>query len=80
VTGRGVSVSELARMIVKLTDSPSRVRRSPSNGFEVRRFVGDLSKARRMLGYEPKVRLEDGLKILLERMRATPVGATRLAA
>ncbi|TLZ45439.1 MAG: NAD-dependent epimerase/dehydratase family protein [Methanobacteriota archaeon] len=80
VTGRGVSVSELARMIVKLTDSPSRVRRSPSNGFEVRRFVGDPSKARRMLGYEPKVRLEDGLKILRELMTATPVGEARLAA
>jgi UDP-glucose 4-epimerase len=80
VTGRGVSVSELARMIVKLTDSASRVRRSASNGFEVRRFVGDPSKSRRMLGYEPKVRLEDGLKILLDRMRTATVGATRLAA
>src|SRR5437867_6020346 len=68
VTGRGVSVSDLATMIVGLTDSSSRIIQSPPNNFEVRRFVGDPGKSHKVLGHEPRVRLEDGLKILRERM------------
>ena len=68
VTGRGVSVSDLATMIVEMVGSSSKIISSGSNTFEVRRFVGNPEKARRMLGYESRVRLEDGLKILRERM------------
>ena len=68
VTGRGVSVSDLATMIVGLTDSSSRIIQSPPNNFEVRRFVGDPGKSHKVLGHEPRVRLEEGLKILRERM------------
>jgi len=68
VTGRGVSVSDLATMIVGLTGSSSRIIQSPPNNFEVRRFVGDPGKSHKVLGHEPRVRLEDGLKILRERM------------
>ena len=68
VTGRGVSVSELARMIVDLVGSRSKIIHGAANSFEVRKFVGDLTKARKVLGYEAKTRLEDGLKRLSERM------------
>ena len=68
VTGRGVSVFDLAAMIVEMVGSSSKIISSGSNTFEVRRFVGNPEKARRMLGYESRVRLEDGLKILRERM------------
>jgi len=68
VTGRGVSVSDLATMIVEMVGSSSKIIRSDSNTFEVRRFVGNPEKSRRILGYESRVRLEDGLKILRERM------------
>jgi len=68
VTGRGVSVSDLATMIVEMVGSSSKIITSGSNTFEVRRFVGNPEKSRRMLDYESRVRLEDGLKILRERM------------
>jgi len=68
VTGRGVSVSDLAAMIVGMVGSSSKIIQSSSNSFEVRKFVGNPEKARKMLGYEPRVRLEDGLKVLTERM------------
>src|SRR5436853_6768923 len=71
VTGRGVSVSDLARMIVELTDSSSPVVQRPPNDFDVRRFVGDPEKSHKMLGYEPKVNLEDGLETLRDRMLPT---------
>ena len=75
VTGNGCSVSDLARMIVDLVHSSSRIIHASPNGFDVRRFVGDPSKARLMLGYEPMVKLRDGLKMLSERM--LPVIAAR---
>jgi nucleoside-diphosphate-sugar epimerase len=68
VTGRGVSVADLARLIVSLVGSSSRVVSSPANSFEVRKFVGDLTKAKRLLGYEPRIRLEEGLKRLSEKI------------
>ncbi len=73
VTGRGVSVSELATMIVDQVHSSSRIVEADANDFEVRRFVGDPDKSHKTLGYEPRVKLEDGLKILRERMLPTIV-------
>jgi nucleoside-diphosphate-sugar epimerase len=67
VTGRGVSVSELANMIVSLVGSRSKVIHGASNSFEVRKFVGDLTKSHKILGYEPRVSLEHGLRILRDR-------------
>jgi len=67
VTGRGVSVSELANMIVGLVGSRSKIIHGIANSFEVRKFVGDLTKSHKILGYEPKVGLEHGLRILRDR-------------
>ncbi len=75
VTGRGVSISDLAKMIVDVANSSSRIIQNGANNFEVRRFVGDPGKSHEMLGYEPRVRLEDGLKILRERMLPSIVAA-----
>jgi len=68
VTGKGCSISELARMIVELFGSSSRIIPAQANGFDVCKFIGDPRKANRMLGYEPRVRLQDGLRMLKERM------------
>lgn len=68
VTGRGVSVFELAKMIVDLTGSNSKIIKKEAMDFDVRRFYGDPSKSRRLIGYRPSVKLEDGLKILKERL------------
>jgi len=68
VTGRGVSVADLAKMIVDIVGSSSKIIRSDANDFEVRKFIGDPRKSQRWLGYEPRVRLEDGLRLLSERI------------
>ena len=68
VTGRGLSVSALATMIVDIVGSRSKIICGTANSFEVRKFVGDPTKARTVLGFEPKIRLEEGLKRLSERM------------
>src|SRR6266516_3793885 len=73
VTGRGVSVSELARMIIDIVGSGSKIIHEPSNSFEVRKFIGDPSKAEKILGYKPTVNLEHGLRVLMDRMVPTIV-------
>ena len=73
VTGRGVSVSELARMTIGIVGSGSKIIRQAANSFEVRRFIGDPSKAEKMLGYRPTVNLEHGLRVLMERTVPTIV-------
>jgi len=56
-----LSVLELARLVLKLTGSESTVefRPLPSDDPRVRR--PDISRAKALLGWEPKVGIEDGL-------------------
>ena len=56
-----VTVLGLAEVIVKMAGSRSRFVFKPHPGPEVAMRVPDISKARRLLGFEPKVALEEGL-------------------
>src|SRR5438876_9301332 len=67
VTGRGVSVASLAKMIVNLVGSHSKIITSDGKGFEVRKFIGDPRNSYELLGYEPRDRLLDELRILSSR-------------
>src|SRR5947207_5745916 len=73
VTGRGVSVSDLAGMIVALTDSPAQIIQGYANNFDVRKFVGNPAKSHKLLGYKAKVTLEEGLKRLRDRTLSSDV-------
>src|SRR6266550_4253507 len=73
VTGRGVSVSDLADMIIALTDSSAQVVLGPANNFDVRKFVGSPAKSYKLLGYEAKVTLEAGLKRLRDRTLSSAI-------
>ena len=65
-TGRETTVLELTEMIKSLIERESgkkvEIIHEPSRKGEIYRNVSDISKARRMLGYEPKVSLEEGLE------------------
>lgn len=52
-SGRGVTLSETARRILKATGSPSRLDISPARHQEVVRFVADVTRMRSYLGVEP---------------------------
>jgi UDP-glucose 4-epimerase len=58
-----ISINELARQVLKIADSKSEIQRIPyqeaySNGFEdMQRRVPDISKIKRILGWEPKLDL-----------------------
>ena len=52
---------ELAELVLRLTGSRSRIGRRPLPADDPERRWPDISRARRELGWQPRVALEDGL-------------------
>jgi nucleoside-diphosphate-sugar epimerase len=61
-TGGSVTVNELADTIGRLLGRPVEKTYEPEREADVRASWADLAEARRLLGYEPRVELEDGLR------------------
>ena len=59
-TGEGIEVVE------KLTGKSARVDRQPRRAGDQTRTLANISKARRVLGYNPTTSLEDGLRVVVE--------------
>ena len=70
-TGRGVSIARLVESIKKLTGNESEViwNTIPERPLDIAALVGDNSKAKRILGWEPKFTLEEGLKLTIDLWR-----------
>lgn len=69
-TGVPISVKDVARMVSKGLDKdihPEVVGKYREG--DIRHCVADISKAKNMLGYEPKVKLEDGMVEVLDWVR-----------
>ena len=65
-TGREISIADTVKMIVGVVGKDARVvqdaeRLRPETS-EVSRLCADIGKARRLLGYEPQVSLEEGIR------------------
>ncbi len=58
-TGRATSVNEVAALLCGKLNPTIRPEYAPAHPGELRYSVPDISKARRLLGYDPKGRLED---------------------
>jgi len=69
---REISILDLAKLIWKLVrgDGPAKVKLIPYQSFgkyeDVMRRIPDITRARTLLGFEPKVDLEEGLKRTIE--------------
>mgnify|MGYP001772886735 CR=1 FL=1 len=55
------SIIELAKLIIKLTNSKSEIKHMPPFPDDPRRRRPDISVAKKVLGWEPQVPLEEGL-------------------
>ena len=60
------SVKDLAEKIIKITGSRSKLTSIPMMEDDPKRRKPDISLARKLLGWEPKVQLEQGLEMSLE--------------
>lgn len=63
------TVLELAELVLSLTGSRSRLERRPLPADDPKRRRPDITRARSLLGWEPRVRLRDGLERTIEYFR-----------
>jgi nucleoside-diphosphate-sugar epimerase len=61
-TGKGTSIMQVADMIKEKTRASSRIIIKESRTGEVTNFIADITKAKRLLGYDPKVSIQEGIK------------------
>jgi len=69
-TDKETKIIDLAKMIIRLTNSNSKIRFLPPRPDDPPRRTPDITKARKILGWEPKVDLEEGLKRTIEWFKA----------
>ena len=63
---REITIMELAQLIIKRTGSKSNIIHHPMPPDDPTKRRPDISKARKMLGWNPKIPLEEGLEPTIE--------------
>ena len=63
------TILECAQQILRITDSPSAICYEPLPKDDPKQRRPDITKARTLLGWEPKIQLEQGLKMSLDYFR-----------
>jgi dTDP-glucose 4,6-dehydratase len=61
-----VSILQFAQVVIKLTGSSSKLRHEPLPVDDPKVRQPDISRARELLGWEPKILIEDGLSRTIE--------------
>lgn len=69
-TGEGTSLQRLAITVSELVERDISIHVEDNRRGEVTRFIGDPSKAQRVLGFEPRYSLRSGLRETIEWYRA----------
>jgi nucleoside-diphosphate-sugar epimerase len=64
-SGKPVTVNDLARAILDLTESDLKVRHERTRQGDIEHSYADIAKAEKLLGYRPSRSLEEGLRGLL---------------
>jgi dTDP-glucose 4,6-dehydratase len=67
---RELTVIEIARFVLKLTGSNSQIEHKPLPVDDPKVRRPDIQKAKTLLGWEPKIELEEGLRRTVEYFRA----------
>jgi len=63
------TILECANKVLAVTAAKSRIRYEPLPQDDPKQRCPDITKARQVLGWEPKIKLEDGLKLSLDYFR-----------
>lgn len=64
-TGKQTSINELAKIIIGLGGSKSRISHETPRAGDIKDSYANISKAQKLLSYHPNVSLKDGLQSLL---------------
>lgn len=68
-SGKGTSVGELVECLERVMKTGAKVHHDAPRAGEIKHSYANVSKARRILGYEPMVSLEEGLRKTVESFR-----------
>ena len=63
------TILECAQLVLKVTGSKSKIRNEPLPQDDPKQRRPDITKARQLLGWEPKIDLETGLRLSLDYFR-----------
>lgn len=69
VTGTETSLAELARLAVSTAGTAALTRPGPEREWDVSHFRGNWKRARHLLGWEPRVSIEEGVRMLAREIR-----------
>lgn len=69
VSGIPTTLGELASAAIRIAGSGSRIRPAPPRDFDVARFFGNPARAEALLGWSPRIGLEEGLTRLIHGFR-----------
>ncbi len=68
-TGRPVTVNRLARIMIELSGVETTPTYAPPRRGDIRHSYADISKAKRLLKWSPRIPLEEGLKTVITPLR-----------
>jgi nucleoside-diphosphate-sugar epimerase len=68
VTGTGTKLMDLVKKIKSVTNSNSSIKFLSARNYDVETFVGDPTRTEKILGWQSKISLEEGLKKYKELM------------
>ncbi|MBC7086109.1 MAG: GDP-mannose 4,6-dehydratase [Methanomethylovorans sp.] len=60
-TGKSITINELANMILNIFDADVPINYMPERPGDIKNSCSDITKAKKILGFEPKVSLREGL-------------------
>jgi UDP-glucose 4-epimerase len=69
-SGKPTSINELAKTIIELANVNSEISYEKFRTGDIKDSFADISKAKQVLGYAPKISLKDGLKVLVDEKMA----------
>ena len=72
------TILECAQLVLKITGSKSRIRHEPLPVDDPKQRRPDITKARKILGWEPKIDLETGLRLSLDYFKKAVAEETAL--
>ena len=68
-TGKPTKITDLAEEVMRAVGRSVPIRHAPPRPGDIRHSYADISRAREVLGWEPRTGLDEGLKELIEWMR-----------
>jgi dTDP-glucose 4,6-dehydratase len=74
-SGSDIKIGDLACLIARLMSKNIQLEQDESRfrPYDVERLLGDYTKAKKLLGWEPKILPEEGLRRTIEWIKSNPV-------